>query len=201
MIRVFVNNWWLLALRGAFALVFAIVAFSVQPLAESSFTRPIVHAGFVVTFGLLALGAGISTIVAAFYRTGRDRSHLLLWDGIAVAVAGLVVVLAPKLDLTSLVYFGAVWSIAVGILELLMARTLRRHVPDEWSLSLAGIASLALGGYFLFERSDESASLLRWLGVYAAFSAVTILALAFRLHNLRSSIHQLAERAEVSAFK
>jgi len=201
MIRALINNWWLLALRGFFALIFAILVFLLQPLAESFVTRPIVHTGLVIIFGLLALGAGMSTIAAAVYRAGKDRSHPLLWDGIGVSVAGLVIVVAPKVELSTAVYLIAVWSIPVGILELLMARTLRRHIPDEWYLSLAGLASLSLGAYFLFARGDESASLLRWLGVYAAFSAVTILALAFRLHNFHASIHQLAERAELPASK
>jgi uncharacterized membrane protein HdeD (DUF308 family) len=126
---------------------------------------------------------------------------LLLWDGIAVSVAGLVILLAHKLELARLVLIVAVWAIVVGILELLIAHTLRRHIPDEWSLSLAGLASLMLGAYFLFDRSDGTISLLRWLGVYAAFSAVTILALAFRLRGFRSSIHKLTLRAELSASK
>jgi uncharacterized membrane protein HdeD (DUF308 family) len=201
MIRVLINNWWLLALRGFFALLFATLVFSLQPLAESFFTAPIVHVGLVVVFALLALAAGVSTIAAALYHAGKDRSHLLLWDGIAVSVAGLVILLAPKLEVAWLVLIVAVWAILVGILELLMAHTLRRHIPDEWSLSLAGLGSLMLGAYFLFDRSDGTISLLRWLGVYAAFSAVTILALAFRLHGFRSSIHKVVEGAEVSAPK
>ena len=90
----------------------------------------------------------------------------------------------------------AVWAMVAGVLELVMARTLRRHVPDEWSLSLAGLGSLILGAYFLFERS-----IMLWLGVYAAVSALAILALAFRLYGLRSSIHQLVERAELPSPK
>jgi uncharacterized membrane protein HdeD (DUF308 family) len=109
--------------------------------------------------------------------------------------------LAPKLDLAWLVLIVAVWAIVVGILELLTSRTLRRHIPDEWFLWLAGFGSLTLGAYFLFERSAATISLLRWLGVYSAFSAVTILALAFRLHGFRSSIHKVAEGAELPAPK
>ena len=88
-----------------------------------------------------------------------------------------------------------------GVLELVMARTLRRHVPNEWSLSLAGLGSLILGAYFLFERSVEGVAIMLWLGVYAAFSALAILALAFRLYGLRSSIDQLVERTELPSPK
>jgi len=198
MIRTLINNWWLLALRGVFALAFAILAFSLRRLAESFLTRPIVHAGVVVIFGLLALAAGICTIAASVRRAGKDKSHLLLWDGIAVCIGGLVIVLAPKLELTWLVYIVAIWAVVVGVLELLIARSLRRHIPDEWSLAFAGAGSLRLGAYFLLQRSNEGASVLLWLAVYAAFSAVTILVQAYRLRALRSSIHAVAEHAGLS---
>src|SRR5262249_9148029 len=201
MIRVLIRNWWLLVLRGVLALVFAVLVFSLRSLEGSIFTRPIVHTGLIVIFGLLALAAGVSTIAAAVYRAGKDKSHLLLWDGIAVCVAGLVILLAPKMELASFVYLVAVWAIVVGILELVTARALRRHIPDEWSLSLAGLGSLILGAYFLFERSVQGATMIRWLGVYSAFSAVAMLALAFRLYGLRSSIHQLVEGAELPSPK
>jgi uncharacterized membrane protein HdeD (DUF308 family) len=201
MIRVLIRNWWLLALRGIFALAFAVLIFSLKSLEGSIFTRPIVHTGLIVIFGLLALAAGVSTIAAAVYRAGKDKSHLLLWDGMAVCMAGLAILVAPKMRLALFVYLVAVWAIVVGVLELVMARTLRRHVPDEWSLSLAGLGSVVLGAYFLFERSVEGFTIMLWLGVYAAFSAIAILALAFRLYGLRSSIHQLVERAELPSQK
>jgi uncharacterized membrane protein HdeD (DUF308 family) len=201
MIRVLIRNWWLLALRGVFALVFAVLVFSFRSLENSIFTRPIVHTGLIVIFGLLALAAGLSTTAAAVHGAGKDKSHLLLWDGIAVCIAGLVILVAPKMELALFVYLVAAWAIGIGILEVLMARTLRRHIQDEWSLSLAGVGSLILGAYFLFERSVEGVKIIRWLGVYAAFSAVAMLALAFRLHALRSSIHQLAGGAELPASK
>ena len=197
-IRVLIDNWWLLGLRGIFALLFAVLAFSLVSFADSVFTRPIARTATVMVFGLLALAAGVSTILAAF-RRGRDRSHLLLWDGIAVSVVGLVTLLGTRLTLSRFVYFIAAWAIVIGVLELLIARSLRRHIPDEWSLTVAGMASIILGAYRIFEPSDQGVSLLPWLGVYAGFSAMTMLALAFRLYSRRSSIGHVAEDAEMSA--
>lgn len=93
----------------------------------------------VMVFGLLAFAAGVCTILAAFRRAGRNRSHLLLWDGIAVSVVGLVTLLGSKLTLARFVYFIAAWAIVVGVPELLIAPSLRRHIPDEWSLTVAGV--------------------------------------------------------------
>ncbi len=193
MMRVLINNWWLLALRGVFALLFAAFAFSVQTVTGTWLLSAIALSGLVVLFGLLALSAGICTIAAAIRGAGHEKSLLLLWDGIAICIAGAVILLAPRLDLVWLVRGIAAWAIVVGIVELLLARTVRRHIPDEWSLTLAGAGSFLLGAYFLVARTTGSISMLQWLGVYAGFSSVTILALAFRLHALRASVHVLAK--------
>jgi uncharacterized membrane protein HdeD (DUF308 family) len=193
MIRVLIKNWWLLALRGVFALLFAMFAFSMRTVMGTWLLSAIALAGLVVLFGLLALLAGLCTIAAATHGAGREKSSLLFWDGIAICCAGVVILLAPRLDLTWLVHGIAVWALIVGILELLLARTLKRHMPDEWSVAVAGAASLGFGILFLVSGLTEATSMLRWLGVYAGFSAVTILTLSARLHALRASAHVLAQ--------
>src|SRR5262249_33733828 len=132
---------------------------------------------------------------------GNGISRLLLWDGIAVCVAGSIIMVAPRLDLAWLVYIIAGWAMIVGLLEILVARGLRRHIPDEWSLTLAGLGSFLLGAYFLLEPGEDGTSMLVWLGIYAGFSAIAILALAFRLHALRASIHALAGCPELTVYK
>lgn len=201
MLRIFIENWWLLALRGIFALAFAVLAFSVRPLAGSFVMRPIVHAGLVAAFGLLAVAAGLCTAAAALRGAAMHRSRLLLADGIVVALAGIVILISPRLDLTWLGRMVAGWALVVGILELLLARSLRRHLPDEWSLAVAGAVSVIFGAYFFFRRGEEAAEMLVWLGFYVAFSAVTILAFAFRLRALRSSVHTLVEHTELPSAK
>jgi uncharacterized membrane protein HdeD (DUF308 family) len=194
MIRTLINNWWLLALRGVLALMLAVFLFSLQPLETSPLTRPVIHMGVVVIFGLLAVAAGGCTIAAAVRRAGKEISQLLLWDGIVVCIAGSIIMFSPRVDLVWLAYIVAGWAIIVGLLEVLVARALRRHIPDEWSLTLAGLGSFILGAYFFLDRGADAESMLLWLGVYAGFSALAILALAFRLHSLRAAIHELAER-------
>ncbi|HLW54507.1 MAG TPA: DUF308 domain-containing protein [Candidatus Angelobacter sp.] len=193
MIRLLIRNWWLLALRGILALIFAGLALALQPLSRSFVLRPIIHAGVVVVFGLLAIAAGVCTIVAATRGAGGDRFHLLLWDGIAICAAGLVVLFVSWLDLALLVNLVAAWALVVGILEFLAAMRLRRHVSDEWSLALAGTASFLFGAYFLYARPEAETSIFHWLGLYAVFSGLTVLILAFRLRSLGKVSHHLAQ--------
>jgi uncharacterized membrane protein HdeD (DUF308 family) len=195
MIRVLINNWWLLALRGVFALLFAMFAFSLQTVMGMWLLSAIALAGLVVLFGLLALSAGICTMAAAVRGAGYEKSSLLLWDGVIICIAGAAIILAPRLDLVWLVYGFAVLALVAGVIELLQARKLRRHISDEWFLALAGAGSLCLGAYLLVARPTGATTMLRWLGVYAGFSAVAILGLAFRLRALRASVHALARHS------
>jgi uncharacterized membrane protein HdeD (DUF308 family) len=193
MIRVLIHNWWLLALRGVFAALFAAFAFSLKTAMGTWLLSAMAAAGLVVLFGVLVLAAGLCTMAAALRGAGPDRWHLLLGDGIAICIAGSVILFAPRLDLTWLVSAVAVVAMVVGILEILMARGLRHHIPDAWILTLAGAVSFCLGAYFVIARLMPAESMLQWLGVYAGFSALAMLALALRLHNLQASVHALAE--------
>src|SRR5260370_6895136 len=178
MMRVLINSGWLLDLRGVFALLFAAFAFSVQTVTGTWLLSAIALSGVVVLFGLLGVSAGNCTIAAAIRGAGHEKSLLLLWDGIAICIAGAVILLAPRLDLVWLVRGIAAWAIVVGIVELLLARTVRRHIPDEWSLTLAGAGSFFLGAYFLVPPRTESFSMLHWLVTFAEFLSSTSTALS-----------------------
>jgi uncharacterized membrane protein HdeD (DUF308 family) len=197
MLRVLINNWWLLALRGVFALLFAGMAFSSHTVTGTYLLSAIALAGVVVVFGLLAIAAGVCTIVAAVRGAGGEKWWLLFWDGVAVCILGAVVLLAPKLDLILLARMLAMCAVVIGIVELLLTRTLRRHVPDEWFLAVSGAASVCFGLYLFLFWTQETATMLRWLATYAAFSGLAILGLAFRLRGLRASVHELAEHTKL----
>lgn len=197
MLRVLINNWWLLALRGVFAILFAGMAFSSHSATGTWLLSAIAHAGVVVAFGLLAIAAGVCTIVAGVRGASAEKWWLLLWDGVAVCAFGAVVLLAPELDLTWLARLLAGCAAVIGTVELVLARTLRRHIPDEWFLAVSGAASLCFGLYLFLFETQEANTILRWLAAYTAFSGLAILALAFRLRGLRASIHELAEHARL----
>ncbi len=192
MLRVLINNWWLLALRGILALLFAALAWSTHTVLGTWLLSAIALAGIVVAFGLLAIAAGVCTIAAAVRGGGGEKWPLLLWDGMIVCVIGAGVLLAPALNLIWLVRMLAACAVGIGIVELLLARALRRHIPDEWFLALSGTVSFGFGCYLFLFWTREVGTMLRWLAAYAGFSGLAILSLAFRLRALRVSVHELA---------
>jgi len=86
-------------------------------------------------------------------------------------------------------------AIIIGVGELATARTLRRHVSDEWFLGLAGAASVGFALAFLWVKPEEAGRSLIWLGTYSAFNAICMLGLALRLRALRTSIHRITSAA------
>jgi len=193
MMRVLIQNWWLLVLRGIFALVFAALAFFVRNLLNAYFVNVIAIVGLGVTFGFLVFGAGVCTIAAGAKGAGeQEKSWWLIVDGAVLSIAGLIVVMVPKLTLSMLGHIVAASAIVIGICELVLAQTIRRHIPDEWFLVLSGVGLMCFGTFLLLMWTQEASVVGKWLGIYAAFSGIVTLGLGFRLRALRSSIRKLA---------
>jgi uncharacterized membrane protein HdeD (DUF308 family) len=182
MLRIMIDNWWLLAFRAIFALLVAAAVFFVDGANLPLLLRAFAHASTVVLFGLLAFGAGVFTLGAALRRSSRGHDRgLLLADGIGTSVAGAIAVAIPSLTLLHLAWIIGCWAVFVGICQILMAHKIRRHLHDEWSLVLAGVVSLGFGVFMLFGRVIDDHTVLVWLGSYALFSAFAMSGLSYRL--------------------
>jgi uncharacterized membrane protein HdeD (DUF308 family) len=195
MIQTLIKNWWLLALRGVLAAVFSVMAFLMVSSAETLTLREFALKGMVVFLGILALAAGACTVGAGIWSSGRRKWWLLVLDGLAVVGAGVVLILSKTITLGMVTRWLVVLAIVIGVLELTAARSLRRHVQDEWFLGLAGAASAGFALAFLWINPERAGHVLTWLGCYAAFSAICMLGLALRLRTLRTAIHRIANNA------
>jgi len=198
-LRTLIHNWWLLALRGVFALLFALLAFSLREAAFSWLLGAIASASVVVLFGLFAFTAGLFTLGAGMRGPvhGRER-WLLLLDGLGASICGVVVAVLPDLSLFHLIYVMAWWAVFVGTVEFVIALHLRRHMKDEWLLAVFSIASILFGAGLLLSKVATELAVLSWIALYSGFSGVTILVLAFRLRSLQLQAHKAAAAALTS---
>ena len=188
MIRLLIQNWWLLLVRGMFAVLFAIFIFVFLPFVPAPLLRQLAFAGVSVVFAGLAICTGAITIAAAI----RTRSRLLMADGILVSSGGLVVLLSPGLTLTHVIQVIALIALLVGFVEILAGVHLRRHVQDEWLLVLSGLISVAFAVCLLLTPSEDRHTVLVWIALYAASGGLAMVGLAFRLRSLRQAVHVLA---------
>jgi len=193
MIRLLIQNWWLLFLRGVLAIAFALFIFVFLPFVPAPLLREFAFAGLAAIFALFGIATGLLTIAAAVRGAGKGGSSwLLLADGITVAVGGVVIMLAPGLTLIHVIQLIGVTALAVGILEFVAGVHLRRHITDEWLLISGGVISIEFSVCLLLANVGTVQAALTCISIYALANGLAIIGLALRLRNLRDSIHALA---------
>jgi uncharacterized membrane protein HdeD (DUF308 family) len=188
MVETLARNWWMVALRGAVAILFGIVAIA----------WPEITVGvFVALFGAFALVGGIFAIVAAFSAPDTDR----LWhvaEGVLGILVGVIAWVWPGLTALSLLYFIAAWALVTGVMEIVAAIRLRRHITNEWMLALGGVLSVLFGILLLFRPRESAIALVVVIGIYAIIFGAILLVLAFRLRGMRGQIEAGGQRAQAT---
>lgn len=170
---VLASNWWALALRGVFAILFAILTFAIPGMTI---------AVLVILFGAYALVDGIFAVISAIRAAqGHRRWGAFLAEGGVGILAGIVTLTMPAAIAAVLVYIVAFWAIVTGVLEIAAAVRLRRHIQGEWMLILSGIISVLFGIVCFWAPGVGALAIVLWLGVYAMIFGVLLLSLAFRI--------------------
>ncbi len=168
------GHWWALALRGAIAILFGLAAL----------LRPgIALEALILLFGAYALVDGVFSIVGVFggTRSGTPR-WLLLVEGVAGILAGVIAFVFPMLTAVVFLYLVAAWAIVTGIAEIATAIRLRQEIQGEWALIVGGILSILFGVLLGVVGPFAGILSLIWLiGAYAIASGVLLLVTAFRV--------------------
>jgi len=173
MTQALAQNWWALALRGAVAMIFGLIAFFIPQVTLYALT---------ILFGAYSLIDGIVSLTSAI-RVGRTGKHWwgLVFEGIVGLLAAAFTLIWPAITLFVLIYIIAAWAVITGIFEIAAAIQLRRHIAGEWLLGIAGAASI-LFGVLLFAAPGPGAIVLAWwIGAYIFIFGLLMLGLAFRL--------------------
>ncbi|HLJ65124.1 MAG TPA: HdeD family acid-resistance protein [Stellaceae bacterium] len=175
-VRLLEQNWWALALRGAFAVVFGSLA-----LAMPGLTLEVL----ILLFGFYALADGIFALIAAFRAVERhERWGVLALEGVVSLIAGLIALFIPLAAALAFLYVFAAWALLTGILEILAAIELRRAIAGEWLLILNGLLSVALGLFLMVFPTPGLLVLIWWIGIYAIIFGGVMIALGFRVRHL-----------------
>ena len=172
MAQILIGNWWVLAIRGVFAIIFAVIAF---------LWPGITAAALVVLFGAYALVDGVFAIIAGVRAAQHhSRSGPLLLEGILDLVIAAIVFFWPVEALIAIVYFIAIWAVITGI-ALIAAGIALIRIAGEWLLVLSGIISLLLGIILFVQPGAGVIALSWWLGIYALLFGISLIGAAFRL--------------------
>ncbi len=178
--------WWVVALRGALAVLFGLMAFVWPALTLAT---------LVLLFGAYALVDGILALVAGARGSGGGHRWPLLVEGLLGVLAGIAF-FWPRQTVSyetelGLLYVLAGWAIFTGIMEVAMAISLRRERERDPSflMGLSGGLSMLFGVLLAALPGAEGEPLI-WLliFIYGLIFGIALLTLGVqvRRHRQRS---------------
>ena len=185
MSAVLAQNWWLIALRGVFAILFGIIAFAAP--GAVMLTLALFFAAYLLVDGVTGIAAAVRAARA------HERWGLLLAEGALNIVMGLIAAVFPVSAVLAFVFVTAAWALITGGLMLAAAFKLTQAHGRLW-LALGGIVSVIWGVLLVIAPLVGAVVLTWWLGAYALVFGIALLVLAFRLR-----AHKDDTRANVAA--
>jgi len=166
------RNWWAIALRGAFGVVFGIIAFA-SPVA-TMISLALVFAAYLLVDGIFGIVAAVRAAQA------HERWGLLLAESLLNILMGVVAAVFPGSAVFAFVIVTAVWALVTG--GLMLAAAFRLDASHgRWWLALGGILSILWGVVLVAAPMAGAVVLTWWLGAYALAFGVLLLVVAFRL--------------------
>jgi len=187
MLRTITHSWWMILLRGILAILFGIAAFMWPGLTIEV---------LVLLFGAYALADGIVAVIVGIQQYGEtQRWWAVVLEGIVGIVLGVLTLFWPGTTATVLLAFIAAWAIVTGVLEIAAAVWLRKVIQGEWTLVLAGAASVLFGVLLILQPAAGALAIIWLIGAYAIVFGVLLSILAFELRRLGHTIGQAAPGA------
>jgi uncharacterized membrane protein HdeD (DUF308 family) len=170
------QNWWAIALRGVFAIIFGIIALLMPGAALLA---------FVLLFAAYMLVDGVFAIIAAVRAAQRhERWGWLIFEGILDFIAGGIAVVWPVITIIAFVFLMGAWAIVTG--ALMFGASFRLNIAHgRWLMTLAGAVSMIWGVLLIIWPLIGAVVLTWWIAAYALFFGVALLVLAFQLRSRR----------------
>jgi uncharacterized membrane protein HdeD (DUF308 family) len=180
MLDFLLRNWWVLLVRGIFAIIFGVLAFAMPAT---------VLAALVVVFGVYALLDGLVALGAALMdrEVGRPR-WLVAVAGAASVAAGLISFAWPGVTAMTLLYLIATWAVVTGVLQIVAAFELHDGT-SHWPLAVGGALSILFGGLLAVRPFEGMVGVVYVIGAYAIVYGLTLLVAGVNLASLRPGVH------------
>ncbi len=169
------KSWGWIALRGAAAVIFGVLAFAWP--GKTVFV-------LVLFFGAYALVEGVSALAGAFRVRDRGRP---MWTFVVIGLlgiaAGILTFLWPGITALALLTLIAMWAFFMGIFQIVAAVRLRKEIDHEWLLGLSGALSVIFGAVMLARPVEGLLAIVWVIAAYSVVFGILLVVLAFRLKN------------------
>jgi len=184
MVIVLARNWWALALRGLFAVLFGIAAFAWPGITLGA---------LVLLYGAYAFVDGVFALAAALAGGTEGRPWwALLLEGLFGIAVGIMTIFWPGITALALLYLIAAWAVVTGVFEIVAAIRLRSEIRGEWLLALSGVLSVLFGLALVINPGAGALAMVWLIGAYAIVFGVLMIVLGFRLRSWSRAASRIA---------
>lgn len=172
MIRTYVGDWRLVALRGAVAILFGVGALLWPELTLWA---------LVVLWGAYVLVDGVFALIAAFAGNVPQGRGWLVFHGLVGIGVGILTFVWPAITGLALLWVIAAWALLIGIVQIVNAVRMRREIEHEWVLGISGVLAVALAAVLIFRPSAGALAITWAIGWFAVLMGVLLLVLAWEV--------------------
>lgn len=175
---VLARNWWLLVARGVLAVLFGVIAFAWPGVTLGVLV--LLFGAYMIVDGVFAIAAGVRALAR------HERWGALISEGLLDLVAGAIAFSMPILTVFAFIVLAGAWAIISG--AVLLWGALRLAGEHRVLMGIGGAVSV-IWGLMLFLWPVAGALVLTWwIGGYALFFGVSMIALGMRLRGLRERL-------------
>ena len=172
--------WIWAVVRGVIAIIFGIVAL----------TSPITTAIVLATvIGVFAIIDGIIDIVDAIRHRGTSGVGLRVFLGVISLLFGIIILVWPGKTIGFMVFLIAIWSIAIGLLQIFANVGIRKEAPGAWVWGvIAGALGLVFGILVMFNLGIGLVALMWMLGIWAIVFGLALIVLGLQVRKAAKAI-------------
>jgi uncharacterized membrane protein HdeD (DUF308 family) len=178
MLETLTRYWWLVVLRGVFAIMFGVLALAWPRLTLFA---------LVILFGAYALVDGVINLGTAIFGDRPARRGWLIVEGLAGIAIGVLTFFWPGVTALALLWLIAAWALITGVLEIAAAIRLRKEIRNEWLLALSGVLSVVFGLTLAIWPTSGALAVVVVIGIFATAYGVALVFLGFHLRTLRET--------------
>jgi uncharacterized membrane protein HdeD (DUF308 family) len=190
MIRSYIGDWRLIALRGVAAILFGI-----GTLVWPGVTLWVL----VLMWGVYAIVDGVAALAAAIIgRRVLPHRGWLAFTGVVSIAAGIAAFVWPGITALALLYLIAAWAFVTGVAQISTAISMRKEITDEWVLGIAGVLSVVLSVLLVIAPGAGALAITWAIGWYAVVYGGMLLTLAWEVRRESRPTHAPAATARSS---
>jgi uncharacterized membrane protein HdeD (DUF308 family) len=175
--------WWVFAVRGGLALIFAIVLFFASIFLGIFFFDPVTLVYMSLLLGSFVLGNGLLLGISAFYAYEhqlRFWRHMLC-ECIFAVLLGIYIGISLIMTRESLAFLAGLDAIGTGLFQGALAMKLRDNAANAGLLAFAGIVSLSVSFVFFSHVHWAARTTTQALSGFEVIIGIVWIALSLRL--------------------